>query len=1166
MAKASAAGLPPDWEVQGLPSLLYKLNTWPRTIPADQAKHLLSRLSLPPAALEQCFTYSHQVVPKMGMTKPVVNVIPPQTASDGVLTYDLADVLLSIFALLFNDDDSTTQAVQGLLASIVKLGETSRAPLLIPTLRTEEVFLHCVIELCYHWATAGQQPLMALSVLAGFATACTSADIPAARQACTMIRSRFHFPMLLQASLLQAREPNAALVLGRFWDAVLGTPVQNPSEAAALSNALGELVHSPELESSISLLLTGLQSRASEQLTASRYGGCAPLLRITSSLLQSGVLVNALIQRGLGATLLELTDCVMLLVTTSMTGDYCDCLQDLLAAMALEVVSVAVSQDRLGAIFEAPTEELEASRSPKSALRKPLEQLLVAAVHRQSLDCKSPILPRLPESLRRFYHVLQKCAGRSLMEVLLIAGGQIPDWAASVNHHLGTLSKASDIRGRVRSTGGGTFRLGVDMLPRFPANPSTAHSRNAYPILPPAQPFVDIYENRIIQVDEVQPHVFDLELAPDWIARALFENRTAKLALGEEGRQLLVVEPVAKEQLVCEFCGEVLVDDHDFVGQLATYSAIWPPQLCMLRIGSSKLALDISRVASPARFAEHSNQPSCELRGYQFNGKARLFIISTQALQVGDPVTVNYTISSIGGKHSHEQADWILAIREARRFNLPESKVSSRPVAIPPPTRKRMASDQLLHGLSARSVSRVDDAHLIKALKTLKAMPVDFLAAPANVPLDAEGGDAAKKPRSNDVEAERRDVAATMMGMVNVNGAEAEGAAPTPSDDAAEAGAAAVEEAAEEKQGGGSPAAHEAANPAASAAEEAAEEAAVCGAAEEAKEKPSPAHERLADETHAAAGRSHDDSVAAARGSLAAALADVYQRAAASRTHASAWGGLRPADPLSSLKARPPLGTPAPASSPLAHPQPNCPAEAGGLGGALSRAGAFTSQRPSVVPEMHTLHQMAQLQQYQQLAQQQLLKGRAGRPIAQTQQQMHVRMALQAQHLASEHQKSKARAPFAARSMAPTQPPYMQRHDTSPLHQSVAAKGPPAHEMMLPPGAAQSSAQQLHALQSGQLAAASPYLLTRTYPQQLPMATGVQLTGHAQPLCPGKGGRGDSTWSISGLKDPPRHRGPKTKLVPNVKRVSHVYICQMIRNSQKMGNKGKHPSSIADTK
>ena len=103
--------------------------------------------------------------------------------------------------------------------------------------------------------------------------------------------------------------------------------------------------------------------------------------------------------------------------------------------------------------------------------------------------------------------------------------------------------------------------------------------------------------------------------------------------------------------------------------QLKSYSTIWPPQLCMLKMGNPKLVVCISRVASVARFAEHSSQPSCELRAYRVNGEARLLVISSQGLLSGDPVTIDYTSFSMGGRESHRQADWILRIREMRRLH-----------------------------------------------------------------------------------------------------------------------------------------------------------------------------------------------------------------------------------------------------------------------------------------------------------------------------------------------------------------------------------------------------------------------------------------------------------------------------------------------------------------
>ena len=195
-----------------------------------------------------------------------------------------------------------SQSVQQFLVNLVQVGsgDYQSAALLLPTLRTEDALLQNLIALCYHWVANGQQILMSLSILAAFASACNSADLPADRSTVVMIRSRSNFRFLLQASLAQvcasgfrscrsvfvparsydarfilpqagAGNPSVAVVLGRFWDAVLGTPPQSLLDAQALSTALTELVNARELESSMTLLLNALQGRAAEPLAGARF-------------------------------------------------------------------------------------------------------------------------------------------------------------------------------------------------------------------------------------------------------------------------------------------------------------------------------------------------------------------------------------------------------------------------------------------------------------------------------------------------------------------------------------------------------------------------------------------------------------------------------------------------------------------------------------------------------------------------------------------------------------------------------------------------------------------------------------------------------------------------------------------------------------------------------
>lgn len=69
----------------------------------------------------------------------------------------------------------------------------------------------------------------------------------------------------------QARNPNAVLVLGRFWDAVLGAPPQNANDAMALSYALSELNSvTSDLDQSVNLLISRLQGGETQASPAGR--------------------------------------------------------------------------------------------------------------------------------------------------------------------------------------------------------------------------------------------------------------------------------------------------------------------------------------------------------------------------------------------------------------------------------------------------------------------------------------------------------------------------------------------------------------------------------------------------------------------------------------------------------------------------------------------------------------------------------------------------------------------------------------------------------------------------------------------------------------------------------------------------------------------------------
>ena len=152
------------------------------------------------------------------------------------------------------------------------------------------------------------------------------------------------------------------MALSRFWDALLGTPPQSRVDASALAMALDGLAHAPELAQALKLMIETLEARAAEAGAAARYGGAAPLLRITSALVLSTPLVATLHERGLLAPVEQLLGCLLRLAAASMRPDAC-AFGDLLAAMSVEVLAGAMSQVRAAAAA--------AARPPAAAARPP---------------------------------------------------------------------------------------------------------------------------------------------------------------------------------------------------------------------------------------------------------------------------------------------------------------------------------------------------------------------------------------------------------------------------------------------------------------------------------------------------------------------------------------------------------------------------------------------------------------------------------------------------------------------------------------------------------------------------------------------------------------------------------------------------------------------------
>ena len=732
----------------------------------------------------------------------------------------------------------------------LEAGHAPSALLIVPALRARSDLIALTTSACYHWVATDAQALTAIAILSGFASPATSADLPAARATCAAVRARAAFPSLIRASLRQVAAPRSGLILARFWDAFLGTPPQSDGDGKALRSALNSLVDSPDLRGSLHLLLAGLQARASETSVVCRYGACAPLLRIAGALLASAPLVAALTRADLLPHLRGVLQTIMGLAADGMGGGAevvaCSSMHDLIAAMSLEVIAIAVSQPQGLSLYSEPQHPkppaspstvppaepsaapaLAAEHATSDDLRRALQGLLNAAVRRHESQPAVRPLSRLTEALRRLYGALQHHGGRLLLSMLQ-ANASDEVAARRVNDHLIALaakapppgsttpalpttalspSAAADTASyqrlaavSVAVVGGAHCQLPRAIIRRDADAPQLAIS---YPVLPPAQPFSRIgatidaarstnarsspaaltsaeagIRDAILSLPEPPP---TLDGALDRLANTEAplsrdinvctvgdgdavnggdgerrcgavnggdgERRggaAVRVGLGEDGRQLVAMERVGMGALVAEYCGELLADGNCVIRDLAKYEAIWPPQLYMLRIGTSPLALDISRVASVARFAEHSAmQPTCDLQAYRMRSAstgwvARVCVIARQPLEPGDVITLDYTSYAVGGRASHIQSDWITRLRTAPK---PGRLLASITAVAPTSTLvgasagggggSALSSERAApqHGLAAIQASHIEEQHrnAIRALERLRHGPVDHL-------------------------------------------------------------------------------------------------------------------------------------------------------------------------------------------------------------------------------------------------------------------------------------------------------------------------------------------------------------------------------------------------------------------------------------------------------
>ena len=185
--------------------------------PEVTIKALTALLATSASDLAAALTFHTQPTQEAGVVKPVVvyQMPPADGAAQGV-KFDLTVVLCSLMNML-TTDLSRSQDVMAVMRLVASVGsspaEHPNAALLLPTLRNDEVLMHNLVTLGFHWverAAGGAQAQEPLNILAGFASPCNSADLPSARASVTLMRQRPNFRPLLEASLKQARARPAA--------------------------------------------------------------------------------------------------------------------------------------------------------------------------------------------------------------------------------------------------------------------------------------------------------------------------------------------------------------------------------------------------------------------------------------------------------------------------------------------------------------------------------------------------------------------------------------------------------------------------------------------------------------------------------------------------------------------------------------------------------------------------------------------------------------------------------------------------------------------------------------------------------------------------------------------------------------------------------------------
>ncbi|EEC83648.1 hypothetical protein OsI_29393 [Oryza sativa Indica Group] len=101
------------------------------------------------------------------------------------------------------------------------------------------------------------------------------------------------------------------------------------------------------------------------------------------------------------------------------------------------------------------------------------------------------------------------------------------------------------------------------------------------------------------------------------------------------------LEAIEKDDFVIEFVGEV-IDDETCEERLEDMRRRGDKNFYMCKV-KKDFVIDATFKGNDCRFFNHSCEPNCQLQKWQVNGKTRLGVFASKAIEVGEPLTFDYS-------------------------------------------------------------------------------------------------------------------------------------------------------------------------------------------------------------------------------------------------------------------------------------------------------------------------------------------------------------------------------------------------------------------------------------------------------------------------------------------------------------------------------------------